>query len=106
MIMMPQIIPAEWYLILGSVLFVIGILGVLVRKNVVVVLMCIELMLNAVNMILIAFSSVHSTLSSQIFVFFIMMVAAVEVAVGLVIFTAIYRLKDTTDMEALSDLKW
>ena len=96
----------QYYLLLGTALFVIGIMGVLIRRNVVVVLMCIELMLNAVNLILVGFSSVYSTLSSQIFVFFIMMVAAVEVAVGLVIFTAIYRQRTITDMEALSDLKW
>ncbi len=100
-----QVIPAEWYLILGTALFGIGLIGVLIRRNVVIVLMSIELMLNAINLILVSSSAYHANLSAQVFVFFIMMVAAVEVSVGLAIFTVIYRRKESTDIDALNELK-
>lgn len=103
--MWTQVIPAEWYLILGTFLFGIGLLGVLIRRNVVIVLMSIEVMLNAVNLILVSSSVYRANLSAQVFVFFIMMVAAVEVSVGLAIFTVIYRRKQSTDIDALTELK-
>lgn len=103
--MWTQVIPSEWYLILGTALFGIGLLGVLIRRNVVIVLMSIEVMLNAINLILVSSSAYRANLSAQVFVFFIMMVAAVEVAVGLAIFTVIYRRKQSTDIDALTELK-
>src|SRR5262245_41708128 len=99
-------IPMEWYFILTGLMFSIGVLGVLIRRNVIIVLMCIELMLNAVNLLMVAFSSYYHTLSAQVFVFFIMLVAAAEVTVGLSIFAMIYRKAKTTDIHDLTRLKW
>jgi len=86
-----QNIPLQHYLILSTLLFVIGIIGVLTRRNAIVIFMSVELMLNAANLLLIAFSSYRSDSSGQVFVFFIMAVAAAEVAVGLAIIVMIYR---------------
>ena len=94
------------YLFLSVALFSISITGVLTRKNALVMLMSVELMLNAVNLLLISFSSYKSDPSGQIFVFFIMAVAAAEVAVGLAIVVMIYRNLRTIDVGALSSLKW
>jgi NADH-quinone oxidoreductase subunit K len=94
------------YLILSVALFTIGIIGVLIRKNALIMLMSVELMLNAVNLLLISFSSFKSDPAGQIFVFFIMAVAAAEVAVGLAIVVMIYRNLRTIDVGALSNLKW
>ena len=96
----------EYYLILSSILFVIGVVGVLIRKNAIILLMCIELMLNAVNLLLVAFSTYFGKADAQIFVFFIMVVAAAEVAVGLGILVMIYRNIRSTDINALKNLKW
>lgn len=98
-------IPNQWYLLLVIVLFSIGIFGVLIRRNLLIVLMCIELMLNAVNLLLVVSSKIHHSVSPQVFVFFIMMVAAAEVAVGLALFTEIYRKTGRTDSDHLSELK-
>ena len=95
-----------WYLILAAVLFGIGTFGVMVRRNPLVMFMCIELMLNAVNILLAAFSRFHGDQSGQVFVFFIMVVAAAEVAVGLGILVMIYRNIRSTDINALKNLKW
>jgi NADH-quinone oxidoreductase subunit K len=100
-----QIIPLEWYIYLSAALFSIGALGVMFRKNAIIIFMCIELMLNAVNLLLVAFSSFHSDASAQVFVFFIMAVAAAEVAVGLAILTMIYRKTKNIDIDLLSNLK-
>jgi NADH-quinone oxidoreductase subunit K len=81
----------NWYLTLSAVLFTIGVAGVLIRRNAIVVFMCIELMLNAVNLTLIAFSRVHGTLDGQVLSFFVMVVAAAEVVIGLGIIVAIFR---------------
>jgi NADH-quinone oxidoreductase subunit K len=94
------------YLILSVALFTVGIIGVLIRKNALIMLMSVELMLNAVNLLLISFSSFKSDPAGQIFVFFIMAVAAAEVAVGLAIVVMIYRNLRTIDVGALSNLKW
>ncbi|GAB2795054.1 NADH-quinone oxidoreductase subunit NuoK [Rhabdobacter roseus] len=101
-----QAIPLQSYLILSTALFVIGIIGVLTRRNAIVIFMSIELMLNAANLLLIAFSSYKSDASGQVFVFFIMAVAAAEVAVGLAIIVMIYRNTRTIDVGFLNKLKW
>jgi NADH-quinone oxidoreductase subunit K len=99
-------VPIEYYIWLSTVLFSIGVLGVLVRRNAIVIFMCIELMLNAVNILMVAFSQKLNDASGQIFVFFIMAVAAAEVAVGLAILITMYRQTKTTDINVLNRLKW
>ena len=99
-------IPLNYYVLLSTMLFCIGVLGVLFRRNAIVIFMCIELMLNAVNLLLVAFSVYHGDAAGQIFVFFIMAVAAAEVAVGLAILMMIYRNTNTTDINFLNKLKW
>lgn len=101
-----QQIPLTYYLILSTALFVIGIIGVLTRRNAIVIFMSIELMLNAVNLLLIAFSSYRSDSAGQVFVFFIMAVAAAEVSVGLAIIVMIYRNTRSIDVGLLNKLKW
>lgn len=96
----------NWYLLLSSVLFCIGVTGVLIRRNAIIILMCIELMLNSVNLLLVSFSSYQQSAEGQIFVFFIMVVAAAEVAVGLALLVSIYRNILSTDINVLSKLKW
>jgi NADH-quinone oxidoreductase subunit K len=98
-------IPIDYYVYLSTVLFVIGVFGVLVRRNAIVVLMCVELMLNAVNLLLAAFSTYLSDAQGQIMVFFIMVVAAAEAAVGLGILVMIYRNTKSTDISLLDNLK-
>lgn len=99
-------IPIDYYLWLSAVLFSIGVLGVLFRRNAIIIFMCIELMLNAVNLLLVAFANYHNDASGQVFVFFIMAVAAAEVAVGLAILVMMYRNTRTTDIDVLKLLKW
>lgn len=94
------------YILLCSVLFCIGVLGVLIRRNAIVVLMCIELMLNAVNLLFAAFSTFLGNADGQIFVFFVMVVAAAEAAVGLAILVMIYRNTRSVDISFLDKLKW
>lgn len=98
-------IPLTHYILLSSALFSIGVLGVLTRRNAIIVFMAIELMLNSVNLLLAAFSSYFSDPAGQIFVFFIMAVAAAEVAVGLAIIVMIYRNIQTIDIGLLNKLK-
>ena len=98
-------VTAEHYIILATTLFVIGVAGVLIRRNAIVVLMCVELMLNAVNLLMVAFSTHHKDSAGQIFVFFIMVVAAAEVAVGLAILVMVYRNTRSTDVSLLDQLK-
>ena len=93
------------YVLLSSLLFSIGVIGVLFRRNAIVLFMCIELMLNAVNLLLVAFSAYRNDAAGQVFVFFIMAVAAAEVAVGLAILMMIYRNTGTTDINFLNRLK-
>jgi NADH-quinone oxidoreductase subunit K len=99
-------VPIEYYLYLSATLFSIGVLGVLYRRNAIVVFMCIELMLNAVNLVMVAFSNYLNDGAGQVFVFFIMAVAAAEVAVGLSILIMMYRNTRTTDINILNRLKW
>ena len=99
-------IPIDYYIWLSSALFSIGVLGVLYRRNAIINFMCIELMLNAVNLLLVAFSAKLNDASGQVFVFFIMAVAAAEVAVGLAILVLMYRNTKSTDINILNRLKW
>ncbi|HTY59967.1 MAG TPA: NADH-quinone oxidoreductase subunit NuoK [Bacteroidota bacterium] len=99
-------IPLPYYLCLSALLFVIGAAGVLTRRNAIVIFMCIELMLNAVNLTLIAFSSFLGSITGQALVFFAMAVAAAEAAIGLAIVIAIYRNKQTVDVDEINILKW
>lgn len=95
----------SWYLILSSILFSIGVLGVLFRRNAIIVLMSIELMLNAVMLVFVSFSMFRSQIDAQVVVFFIMIVAAAEVAVGLVIVSSLYKKTGQIDVEHWSQLK-
>jgi NADH-quinone oxidoreductase subunit K len=99
-------IPLNYYILLSSLLFGIGVMGVLFRRNAIIIFMCIELMLNAVNLLLVAFSAHFGDSAGQVFVFFIMAVAAAEVAVGLAILTMIYRNTGSVDINFLNKLKW
>lgn len=99
-------IPLNYYLWLSAALFSIGVLGVLYRRNAIIIFMCIELMLNAVNVLMVAFSSYLNDSAGQVFVFFIMAVAAAEVAVGLAILVMMYRNTKTIDIDILNRLKW
>jgi NADH-quinone oxidoreductase subunit K len=101
-----NIVPIEYYVWLSAALFSIGVLGVLVRRNAIVIFMCIELMLNAVNLLMVAFSQQLNDAAGQIFVFFIMAVAAAEVAIGLAILITMYRQTKSTDINVLNRLKW
>ncbi len=96
----------NFFLILALILFTIGVLGVLVRRNAIIIFMCIELMLNSVNLILVAFSSYLGNINGQIFVFFIMSVAAAEAAIGLAIIIALFRNKQTINIDEMNILKW
>lgn len=95
----------SFYMILSAILFSIGVLGVLVRRNMIVVFMSVELMLNSVNLALVAISRFMQQADGQIFVFFIITVAAAEAAVGLAIVIALYRHKQTTNIDELTILK-
>jgi len=99
-------IPIDYYIWLSVTLFTIGVLGVLYRRNAIIIFMCIELMLNAVNLLMVAFSSYLNDAAGQVFVFFIMAVAAAEVAVGLAILVLMYRNTKTIDINVLNRLKW
>ena len=101
-----QFVPINNYLALCSILFCLGIIGVLTRKNALTILMSIELMLNSVNLLLAAFSAFMNNPAGQIFVFFIMVVAAAEVAVGLSIIVVIFRTTGSIDINVLNKLKW
>lgn len=100
--MVPQL---SWYLALSAVLFTIGVVGVIVKRNVISMFMCIELMLNAVNLTFVAFSSFFRDLSGQLFVFIVMTVAAAEAAVGLGIIIAIFRNRESLDVDDASSLR-
>jgi NADH-quinone oxidoreductase subunit K len=98
-------IPVEYYIILSAILFTIGVLGVLVRRNALIIFMSIELMLNAANLAIVAFSSAIQSFSGQIFVFFVIAVAAAEVAVGLALIVEIFKSKRSIDVDQMSSLK-
>ena len=95
----------EHYLVVSALLFSLGLLGVMVRRNVLVIYMSLELMLNAANLALVAFSRFTSNPDGQVFVFFIITVAAAEVAVGLALIVALYRKRQTTHVEDLTSMK-
>lgn len=101
-----RLVPLDHYLILSFLLFSIGMVGALVRRNIIIVIMCLELMLNSVNLLLVAFSAYHSDPGGQIMVFFIMLVAAAEVTVGLAILVLLKRNTNGVDMNQLNRLKW
>lgn len=98
-------ISINMYLMLSTILFIIGAVGVMARRNTIILFMCIELMLNAVNLLMVSFSTLHNDSNGQIFVFFIMAVAAAEVAVGLAILSMIYRNIKSIDTDLLTKLK-
>jgi NADH-quinone oxidoreductase subunit K len=98
-------IPVNYYILLCAILFIIGAVGVMARRNAIIIFMCVELMLNAVNLLLVAFSTLHGDASGQVFVFFIMAVAAAEVAVGLAILSMVYRNIKSIDIDLLSKLR-
>jgi NADH-quinone oxidoreductase subunit K len=98
-------IPLSWYLALSAVLFTIGVAGVIVKRNAIAMFMCIELMLNSVNLTLVAFSAFFRDVSGQLFVFIVMTVAAAEAAVGLGIILAVFRNRESLDVDDASVLK-
>lgn len=99
-------IPLNYYLILGAIIFSLGLLGLVInRKNVLILLMCVELLLLAVNMNFVAFSHYYQDLAGQIFVFFILAVAAVEAAIGLAILIVLFRSRHSIEIDALNHLK-
>ena len=98
-------IPSEYYLLVAGVVFIIGSIGFFVRRNLLVQLMCIELMLNAVNLSFVAFANMWHSLSGHIFVFFVMVVAAAEAAVGLAIIIEVFRTRDTLNVDKVNLLK-
>jgi NADH-quinone oxidoreductase subunit K len=95
----------EWVAFLAAILFVIGAVGVLVRRNALVIFMCVELMLNSANLLLVTFAHAHGALDGQIAAFFVMVVAAAEVVVGLSIIVSVYRSRRTTSVDAPDLLK-
>ncbi len=101
-----QSIPIQYYLMFCSMLFCIGVIGVLIKRNALMILMSIELMINSINLLLAVFSAYMNDPAGQIFVFFIMVVAAAEVAIGLAIIVLIYRTTGSIDIHVLNKLKW
>lgn len=99
-------ITLDSYLIVSAVLFTLGVVGVITRRNAIVILMSVEMMLNAANLSLVAFSAYLGDITGQIFVFFVMTVAAAEVAVGLAIVLALFRNKQTIYVDDVNILKW
>jgi NADH-quinone oxidoreductase subunit K len=102
---MTDAVPVQWYLLLGAILFAIGAGGVLIRQNVIVILMCVEMMMNAVNLTFLAFSRYLDSATGQIFVFMIMAVAAVEVAIGLALLVELNRHKMAVNVDEINSLK-
>jgi len=98
-------VPAAWYLILAAVLFGIGAFGLLTRRSALIMFMCVELMLNAVNLTFVTFSRTLGDIGGQASVFFVMVVAAAEVTVGLGIVVAVFRRRSSTSVDELSELK-
>jgi NADH-quinone oxidoreductase subunit K len=99
-------VPISHYLMVSVILFCIGVVGVFIRRNAIVIFMCIELMLNAANLAFIAFARHLNSMDGQIFVFFVMTVAAAEAAVGLGIMVALYRNKGTINVDDINLMKW
>ncbi|MEJ5286692.1 MAG: NADH-ubiquinone oxidoreductase chain K [Candidatus Kapaibacterium sp.] len=101
-----QNVPLEFYLIVSAILFTIGTIGVLTRRNAIVIFMSIELMLNSVNLTFVAFSAFMGDVAGQIFVFFVMAIAAGEATIGLAIVLALFRNKQTVYVDEANSLKW
>lgn len=99
-------VPMEYYLILSAFMFCVGVAGVLIRRNAIVVFMCVELMLNSANLTLVTFSSYLGNSIGQVFVFFVMTVAAAEAAIGLAIIIAMFRNKLTVNIDEINIFKW
>jgi len=99
-------VPLSWYLGLSAILFTIGVVGVLTRRNAIVVFMCIELMLNSVNITLVGFSSFFGDATGQVLVLLVMAVAAAEAAIGLAIVIALFRNRQTVNIDEINLLKW
>jgi NADH-quinone oxidoreductase subunit K len=99
-------VPISWYLVLSAVLFAIGVAGVLLRRNLIVMFMAIELMLNAVNLSFVAFARQLGNEDGQVIVFFVMAVAAAEAGVGLAIFIQLFRARETLDADEVTTLRW
>lgn len=97
--------PVSYYLVLAVIMFFLGILGVLIRRNAIVVFMSLELMFNSANLVFVAFSRLYENLNGQISVFFVITVAAAEVAVGLALMVVIFRTKHSIDVDQLNNLK-
>lgn len=100
-----EMLPINYYIGLSAILFTIGALGVLIRRNAIIIFMSVELMLNAANLAFVAFARAFGLMEGQIFVFFVMAVAAAEVAVGLALIVAIFHTKKSIDVDQMSDLK-
>ena len=98
-------LPVSYYIGLSAILFTIGALGVLIRRNSIVIFMSIELMLNAANLAFVSYARVYGAISGQIFVFFVMTVAAAEVAVGLALIVAIFNTKQSIDVDQMNTMK-
>jgi len=99
-------IPLNYYLLVSAVLFSIGVLGFLIKRNIITLFMCIELMLNSVNLSFVAFARYHSLVNGQVFVFFVMAVAAAEAAVGLGVIVALFRQRQTLNVDEADLMKW
>jgi NADH-quinone oxidoreductase subunit K len=99
-------IPLSFYLLLSAVLFTIGVFGFLIKRNIITIFMCVEVMLNAVNLSFVAFARYYSLLDGQVFVFFVMAVAAAEAAVGLGIIVALFRNRQTLNIDETNLMKW
>ena len=99
-------IPVGHYLIVSAIMFAIGTAGVFLRRNLITILLSIEIMLNAVNLTFVAFGRLHGTVDGQILTFFVMTVAAAEAAVGLAIIIALYRHRESLNPDAFTTLKW
>ena len=102
---LPDVVTMSWYLILSAIVFVIGVVGVLVRRNALIIFMSVELMLNAANLAFVTFARYLNSLDGQVFVFFVMTVAAAEVAIGLAIIVNVFRLKETVYVDEINLLK-
>ena len=98
-------VPISWYLILSAVLFTLGVAAFLFKRNIITIFMSIELMLNAVNLSFVAFANTHAKVDGQVFVFFVMVVAAAEAAVGLAIIIAVFRTRETLNVDRVNLLK-
>ena len=100
-----MLVPAGYYLILAAALFTVGLVGLLVRRNIIVMFMCVELMLNSVNLTFVTFARIHGDLHGQVLSFFVMAVAAAEVTVGLALIVNLFRIKASTNADDIDGLR-